>query len=67
MVDITLLVIVVGEVEASIGTVRSIVTMSCGNDATDGEAAVNMRIWAMLKGVSEGLTVDTAWGGMARE
>ena len=67
MANVPFLVIVVGKMEVGIGTIGAIVAMSCGDNAADGKAAVDMRVWAMLEGVPKRSTVRALQGGVIRE
>ena len=67
MAHVPFLIVVVCEMDVSVGAVGPIVVVSHGDDATDGEVATDMGVWAMLEGVSESLAIGTTWGGVVGE
>ena len=67
MAHVPFFVIVVREVNVGIGTVGPIVAVSHGDDATDGEVAADMGVWAMLEGVSKSPAIGATRGGVVGE
>ena len=67
MAHIPFLVVVVREVDVTVGTPAPVVAVCRGDDTTNGEAAANVGVRAVLKGVSGGPAVWAAWGRMVRE
>ena len=67
MAHVPFLIIVVREMDVTVGTSASIIAVCRGDDTTNGESAANVGVRAILKGVSGGLAVGAAWGRVVRE
>ena len=66
-VDVSLFIVVVGDVGVGVGATAAVIAMARGNDATDGETAADMRVGAVLEGVVGCSTIGAAWSGVIRE
>ena len=67
MAHVPLLIVFVREMDITIGAPAPVVAVCCGDYATDGKAAANVGIRAVLEGVSGGPAIRAAWGRMVRE
>ena len=65
--NMSLLVVVVGDMGVGIGAVGAVVAVSRGDNTTNGEAASDVRIGAVLEGVIGRSTVWTAWNRVIGE
>ena len=67
MAHIPFLIVVVCEMDVTIGTSAPVVAVCHGDDTTNGEAAMNVGVRAILKGMSGGPAVGAVWGRMVRK
>ena len=67
MSHITFVVIVISKVGVNVGAVVPIIVVAGGNDAADSKSAVDVGVWTMLEGMSEGPTVGAARVGVISE